>query len=67
MQQGLINGAITFCRISRISDGRNDGKVILGGRNESRPDPSTFVTFANVGESGLWKGSLTESVDGANL
>ena len=66
-QQGLISEAITSYKISRVSDGLNDGEITFGGLDESKFDPNTLVTFKNVNQDGFWEGDFTASVGGKDL
>lgn len=66
-QQGLIKQAITSYKISRISDGLNDGEITFGGLDQSKFSPSTLVTFTNVNTQGFWEGSFTVTVAGKSL
>jgi hypothetical protein len=66
-KQGLIKEAITSYKISRVSDGLNDGEITFGGLDQSKFDPNTLVTFPNVNKDGFWEGEFTVSVDGQDL
>jgi len=66
-KQGLIKEATTSYKISRVSDGLNDGEITFGGLDTSKFDPNTLVTFENVNKNGFWEGSFTVSVDGQDL
>ena len=66
-QQGLITEAITSYKISRVSDGLNDGEITFGGLDQSKFDPNTLVTFQNVNTNGFWEGPFTASVDNQDL
>jgi len=66
-KQGLISQPTTSYKISRLSDGLNDGEITFGGLDKSKYDPSTLVTFNNVNRNGFWEGSFTASVDGKSL
>jgi len=66
-KQGLINEAITSYKISRVSDGLNDGEITFGGLDQSKFDPNSLVTFQNVNKDGFWEGDFTVSVDGQDL
>ena len=66
-KQGLINEAVTSYKISRVSDGLNDGEITFGGLDTSKFDPNTLVTFQNVNQDGFWEGAFTVSVDGQDL
>jgi hypothetical protein len=66
-QQGLINGAITSFKISRLSDQLNDGEITFGGLDPSKFDQNTLVTFPNVNTEGFWEGAMDAiTVDGVN-
>lgn len=66
-KQGLINEAITSYKLSRVSDGTNDGEITFGGLDTSKFDPNTLATFQNVNQNGFWEGDFTASVDGKDL
>ena len=66
-KQGLISEAITSYKISRLSDGLNDGEITFGGLDESKFDPNTLVTFPNINARGYWEAKLTASVCGKDL
>ena len=66
-KQGLIKEAITSYKISRVSDGLNDGEITFGGLDSSKFDPNTLVTFQNVNKNGFWEGNLAVSVGGQDL
>ena len=66
-QQGLISAPITSYKISRLSDGLNDGEITFGGLDSSKFDSGTLVTFNNVNTDGFWEGALTVSVNGDDL
>ncbi|KAF9648814.1 acid protease [Thelephora ganbajun] len=66
-KQGLISEAITSYKISRVSDGLNDGEITFGGLDQSKFDPSTLVTFQNINQNGFWEGDVTVSVDSQDL
>jgi len=66
-KQGLISEAITSYKISRVSDGLNDGEITFGGLDQSKFDPNTLVTFQNINENGFWEGDFTVSVGDQDL
>ena len=66
-QQGLISEAITSYKISRLSDGLNDGEITFGGLDSSKFDSSTLVTFQDVSKGGFWEGATTISVGGQSI
>ena len=66
-KNGLITEAITSYKLSRISDGLNDGEITFGGLDESKFDSKTLVTLENVSEEGYWESSLIASVNGQDL
>ncbi|KAI0787881.1 acid protease [Fomes fomentarius] len=67
-KQGLINDAITSYKISRLSDGKNDGEITFGGLDETKFDPNTLVTFDNVANNGFWEGTMDAvTADGQDL
>jgi hypothetical protein len=66
-KQGLIKEAITSYKISRVSDGLNDGEITFGGLDTSKFDASTLVTFQNVNPNGFWEGDVALSVNGKDL
>lgn len=63
-KNGLISEAITSYKISRVSDGLNDGEITFGALDQTKFDPNTLVTFQNVNPQGFWEGAFTLSVDG---
>jgi len=66
-KEGLISAAITSYKISRVSDGLNDGEITFGGLDQSKFDPKSLVTFQNVNQDGFWEGDVAVSVGGADL
>jgi hypothetical protein len=63
----LINDAITSYKISRLSDGLNDGEITFGGLDTTKFDAKTLVTFDNVNTKGFWEGDVSFSVGGQDL
>ncbi|KAI0671548.1 acid protease [Trametes maxima] len=62
---GLIDDAITSYKISRLADNKNDGEITFGALDETKFDPKTLVTFANVADNGFWEGAMDSvTVDG---
>ena len=61
---GLITDAITSYKISRLADAKNDGEITFGGLDNTKFDPATLVTFANVNTQGFWEGDVSFSVNG---
>jgi len=66
-EQGLIKEAITSYKISRVSDGLNDGEITFGGLDQSKFDPKTLVSFRNINELGFWEGGFTVSINDEDL
>lgn len=66
-KQGLISEAITSYKISRVSDGLNDGEITFGGLDESKFDPNSVVTVDNVNPQGFWEAPFSVAVDGQDL
>jgi len=66
-QQGLIKDSITSYKISRVSDGLNDGEITFGGLDQTKFDAKTLVTFKNINPNGFWEGNFAASVDGKDL
>ena len=67
-KQGLIKEAITSYKISRLSDGLNDGEITFGGLDQSKFDPKTLVTMSNINLGGHWEAGFTAvSVNGEDL
>lgn len=66
-EHGLIKEAITSYKISRVSDGLNDGEITFGGLDQSKFDPQTLVTFNNINKDGFWEADFTVSVNDADL
>ena len=67
VKNGLISEAITSYKISRFSDGLNDGQVTFGGLDKSKFHPNTLVTFKSINERGFWEGSVNISVGGKDI
>ena len=67
VKEGLISEAITSYKISRFSDGLNDGQVTFGGLDKSKFDTSTLVTFKNINDRGYWEGPFNISVGGKDI
>ncbi|KAJ7650685.1 aspartic peptidase domain-containing protein [Roridomyces roridus] len=55
---GMIEKNIISYKISRRSDGKNDGEITLGGMDPTKYDPSTLVRLRNVNRLGFWAASL---------
>ena len=58
---GLITDAITSYKISRLSDGLNDGEITFGALDTTKFDSSTLTTFDNVASgtaAGFWEGAM---------
>ena len=66
-QQGLIREPTVSYKISRLSDGLNDGEITFGGLDDSKFDSETVVTFKSVSTSGFWEANFTASVNGEDL
>ncbi|KAF9790487.1 acid protease [Thelephora terrestris] len=66
-KNGLISEAITSYKISRVSDGLNDGEITFGGLDASKFDSTTLVTVDNVNPQGFWEASFTVSAGGKDL
>ncbi|EJD49755.1 acid protease [Auricularia subglabra TFB-10046 SS5] len=67
-KQGLINDAIVSYKISRLSDGLNDGQVTFGGLDDTKFDPQTLVAGDNINQDGFWELPVDGiSVDGGDL
>jgi hypothetical protein len=65
---GLIPGAITSFKISRLADNKNDGEITFGALDTTKFDPNTLVSIPNVNTQGFWEGALDAvSVDGTDL
>jgi len=63
----LITDAITSYKISRLSDGLNDGEITFGGLDKTKFDAKTLTTFDNVNTQGFWEGDVLFSVNGQDL
>lgn len=63
-QAGLINEAITSYKISRVTDGLNDGEITFGALDDTKFDSNTLVTVPNVNTQGFWEADFTISVNG---
>ncbi|KAH9945288.1 acid protease [Epithele typhae] len=67
---GLITDAITSYKISRVSDGTNDGEITFGGLDETKFDSATLTTFNNAASgqaAGFWEGAMDAvTVDGTD-
>lgn len=66
-KQGSISEAITSYKLSRFTDGLNDGEITFGGLDESKFDSKSLVTVDNINQLGFWEAPLTVSVDGQDL
>ena len=58
---GLISSAITSYKISRLSDGLNDGEITFGALDTTKFDSPTLTTFDNVASgtaAGFWEGAM---------
>ncbi|KAG8743806.1 hypothetical protein FRC10_011354 [Ceratobasidium sp. 414] len=53
--------------ISRLADGKNDGEITFGGIDQTKIDPATLTTIANVNKIGFWEVPFTPSVGGKDL
>jgi len=67
-KNGLIKSAITSYKISRLQDEKNDGEITFGGLDQSKFDPKSLTTVANVNQQGFWEAEMPAvTVDGKNL
>ncbi|KAG8727833.1 hypothetical protein FRC10_005591, partial [Ceratobasidium sp. 414] len=64
---GLTQSPITSYKISRSADGKNDGEITFGGIDQTKIDPATLTTIANVNKIGFWEVPFTPSVGGKDL
>jgi len=65
---GLIAERILSYKISRESDGKNDGEITVGGMDPSKYDASSLVRVPNVNDAGFWEAKLDAvKVDGRVL
>ncbi|KAJ7220089.1 aspartic peptidase A1 [Mycena pura] len=55
---GLIAKRIISYKISRLSDGKNDGEVTLGAMDPSKYDRQSLVRVPNVSTGGFWEAKL---------
>ncbi|KAJ7746647.1 aspartic peptidase A1 [Mycena metata] len=55
---GLIAQRVLSYRISRKSDGKNDGEMTVGGMDPSTYDPLSLVEVKNVNTGGFWEAKL---------
>ncbi|KAJ7723470.1 aspartic peptidase domain-containing protein [Mycena olivaceomarginata] len=55
---GLIAKRIWSFKISRKSDGKNDGEVTVGAMDPSKFDPLSLVCVPNVSDAGFWEAKL---------
>jgi hypothetical protein len=55
---GLIAERIWSFKISRKSDGKNDGEVTVGAMDPSKFDPLSLVCVPNVNDAGFWEAKL---------
>ncbi|KAJ7671631.1 aspartic peptidase A1 [Mycena polygramma] len=61
----LIPAPITSYKISRASDGKNDGEITFGDLDQSKFDPATLVVTPNVNIQGFWESAVDAfTVDG---
>lgn len=58
-KQGLIKDAITSYKLSRFSDGKNDGEVTFGAMDPAKYDAGSLITFKNVNQDGYWEGNIS--------
>ncbi|KAJ7284664.1 aspartic peptidase domain-containing protein [Mycena rebaudengoi] len=54
----LIDQPITSYKISRLTDGKNDGEITLGGMDPSKYNASSLVRVRNINKRGFWEASL---------
>ena len=66
-KQGLIEEAITSYKISRLTDGLNDGEITFGGLDQSKFDSKTSITMSNINQDGYWEAGFTVSVNDKDL
>jgi hypothetical protein len=45
-------------KISRVSDGKNDGEITVGGMDPSKYDASSLVRVKNINAGGFWEAKL---------
>ncbi|KAG8739327.1 hypothetical protein FRC10_005785 [Ceratobasidium sp. 414] len=64
---GLIQSPITSYKISRLADGKNDGEITFGGIDQTKIDPATLTTIADINKIGFWEVPFTPSVGGRDL
>lgn len=57
-EKGLIKTATVSYKLSRLSDGENDGEVTFGGQDPSKFDQNTVVTMDNVNRNGFWEANM---------
>ncbi|KAJ7454780.1 aspartic peptidase domain-containing protein, partial [Mycena latifolia] len=55
---GLIERNIISYKIPRLTDGKNDGEIALGGMNPAKYDASSLVRVKNVNTGGFWEADL---------
>ncbi|KAJ7106481.1 aspartic peptidase A1 [Mycena crocata] len=55
---GLIARNVISYKISRYSDGKNDGEITLGGMDPSKYDHPSLVRVKNVNTKGFWEAPL---------
>ncbi|KAJ7086112.1 aspartic peptidase A1 [Mycena belliarum] len=65
---GMIARNIISYKIPRVSDGKNDGEIALGGMNPARYDASSVARVKNVNTGGFWEADLDAvKVNGADV
>ncbi|KAJ7039605.1 acid protease [Mycena alexandri] len=65
---GLIAQRVLSYRISRKSDGKNDGEMTVGAMDPSTYDPLSLVQVKNVNTGGFWEAKLGAiEVNGQNV
>lgn len=55
---GQIQNAIVSYKISRLSDGLDDGEITIGAMDPAKYVASSVVTVKNVNTQGYWEGAV---------
>ncbi|KAJ7671612.1 aspartic peptidase domain-containing protein [Mycena polygramma] len=65
---GLIAKRILSYKISRDSDGKNDGEITVGGMDPTKYNPLSLVRVGNVNTLGFWEAKLdTVEINGRDV
>ncbi|EKM78686.1 hypothetical protein AGABI1DRAFT_114293 [Agaricus bisporus var. burnettii JB137-S8] len=66
--QGAVKAAVIGYKISRLSDGKNDGEITFGDVDPTKFDAASVVKLPNVNQQGFWEVKMDAvSVNGQDL